>query len=140
MCKIFLVHVYNDTTQSLGQYIPNIIKHQTVTQLTSNIHFKSVNLSIILVKYEKQYSPSLAAIISVTSRQQCQNFTLAPPTHTLSSIPIGCHAPMTNFPACSLVPKFSDSLGIHCNYLLFHIFAFINLKCFSSITVIQYTN
>ena len=39
--KIFLVHVYNDTTQNLGQYIPNIIKHCIVTWLSSNIHFKS---------------------------------------------------------------------------------------------------
>ena len=58
--------------KNLGQYIPHIMQHQIITQLTSNIHFKSVNLSINLVKYEKQYSPSLEAMISVTSRLQCQ--------------------------------------------------------------------
>ena len=115
-------------------------KAQIVTRLTSNIHFKSVNLLINLVKYKKQYSPSLVAMISVTSRPQCQNFTLDAPTHTIPSIPIGCHAPTTDFPACSLVFVFSDSLGIYHDYLLFHIFAFINLKCFSSITITWYTN
>ena len=68
------------------------------------------------------------------------NFTLAPPMHTLSRIPIGCHAPTINFPACSLVLKFSDSLGIHHDYLLFNIFAFINLPYFSPITITLYTN
>ena len=64
-----------------------------------------------------------------------QNFALALPTHTLSIIPIGCHAPTTNFSVCSLVLKFNDSLYIHRDYLSFHIFAFINLTCFSSIKI-----
>ena len=58
--------------KSLGQYIPNIIEYQIITQLPSDIHLKSVHLSINLAKYEKQYSPSRTAMISVTSRPQCQ--------------------------------------------------------------------
>ena len=57
---------------SLGQYIPNIKEYQIITQLPSDIHLNSVNLSINLAKYKKQYSPSRTAIISVTSRLQCQ--------------------------------------------------------------------
>ena len=67
------------------------------------------------------------------------NFTLAPPMHTLSRIPIGCHAPMTAFPACSLGPRIQQFI-IHHNYLLFNIFAFINLPYFSPITITSYTN
>ena len=60
------------TKKSLGQYIPNIIEYQIITQLPSDIHLKSVNLSINLAKYEKHYSPSRTTMISVTSRTQCQ--------------------------------------------------------------------
>ena len=115
----------------LGQYIPNIIKYQIITQLSGDIHLKSINLLINPAKYKKQYSPSCATIIAVTSRPQHQTFTLAPPTHTLSSFPIGCHAPTTNFPACSLVLEFSNSLSIHHDYLLFNIFVLISLTCSS---------
>ena len=69
--KVSLVDFYNDTTQKLGQFILHIIKYLTITQLTSNIHFKSVKFSLNLVKYEKQYSPLGEAMISVTSRLQC---------------------------------------------------------------------
>ena len=57
---------------SLGQYIPNIIEYQIITHLPSDIHLKSINLSINLAKYKKQYSPSQTTMISVTSRPQCQ--------------------------------------------------------------------
>ena len=46
------------------------MKHPIITQSPSDIHSKSVKLSINLVKYEKQYSPSEEAMISVTSRPQ----------------------------------------------------------------------
>ena len=122
--------------KKLGQFILHIIKYPIITQLTSNIHFKSVKLLLNLVKYEKQYSPLGEAMISVTFKAATsQNFTLTPSTHTLSSIPIGCHAPKTNFSACSLILEFNDSLYIHCDYLLFHIFAFTNLTCFSLIII-----
>ena len=44
------------------------MKYPIITQLPSDIHLKSVKLSINLVKYEKQYSPSGEVMISATSR------------------------------------------------------------------------
>ena len=108
--------------QNLGQYIPYTLENQIITQLPSDIHLKSVKLSINLAQYKKQYSPSQDAIMTASSRPQTsQNFSLCTAHTHFSSISIGCHVPPTNFSACSLVLKFSDSLYIHCNYLFFHI-------------------
>ena len=120
----------------LGQYIPHIMKYQIITQLPSDIHLKLVNLSIKSSEIRKAVLTILGShAICHFKAATSQNFTLAPHTHTLSSIPIGCHGPKTKFSVCSLVLKFSDSLYIHCDYLLFHIFAFINLTCFLSIII-----
>ena len=69
--------------QNLGQYIPYTLEYQIITQLPSDIHLKSVKLSINLVQYKKQYSPSQDAITTASSRlQTSQNFPLHHP-HTL---------------------------------------------------------
>ena len=64
------------------------------------------------------------------SRLPCQGCNVT--KFYLPSIPIGCHAPPTDFSACSLALEFCGSLYIHSAYLLFPIFAFINLTCFST--------
>ena len=60
-------------------------------------------------------------------------------TH-FSSIPIGCHVPLTDFSACSLVLEFSDSLYIHHDYLLFHILHLLISHASWRQKITRYTN
>ena len=122
----------------LQQYNTNFMSVQSLHYEVSNNHmidqwhpFKSDKFIDNLAKYEKQYSPWWDAITTVSSRLQHHKFYLSTTHIHFSSIPIGCHVAPTNLSAWSLVLEFCGSLYIHSNYLLFHIFAFINLTCFS---------
>ena len=129
--QISFVNFCNKTKQNFCQYIPYIMEYQIITQSTSDNPFKSVKLSIIrLIQKAVLTIPSCHHDCLFKATNITKFFLHTAHTHLLS-IPIGCHVPLTNFSACSLVLQFSNSLYIHRDYLLFHIFAFINLTCFS---------
>ena len=127
---IFSVNFCNNTTQKLCQYTPYIMKYQGTTWLASDIHLNQSYLSIIRQIQKAVLTTTGGHHDCLFKAATSQNLPQHCPTH-FSSIPIGCHVPPTNFSACSLVLKFSNSLYIHCDYLLFHFFAFINHTWFS---------
>ena len=138
--NVLLIGFCNNTTQILCQYISYIIKYQIITWLTSDIHLNQSNLSIIWQNTKS--STHHGRMPSRLPLQGCNimKFYLSTAHTHFSSIPIGCHVAPTNFSACSLVLEFCSSLYIHSDYLLFHIFAFINLTCFLMTKISQYTD
>ena len=100
---------------------------------------KISKLLINLVKHEKQYSPSRTAMLAITSRLQCHQILLQdPPTHPFltPSLVTMCHPHI--FLHVDWPSKPRNSLYIHHDHLIFQIFAYPNLTCFSLITITWY--
>ena len=120
--NFFLVFLCNHTKQNIFRSVHS--QHHRVPNNHTITKWHPFKFSKFINKSSKIWK----AVLTISNHHDIchfkaamSNFTLAPPMHTLSRIPICCHAPTTHFPACSLVLKFSNSLGIHHDYLLFNI-------------------